>query len=103
MTLSWEERIATAEREGRFTDADKDAADVSWLTCAVGERAAQDGLDAVTIVFSDEIIGSAGVEFGIAVRENRIAAAREWYETIQAEWKRLIAALTPEQKEAYAS
>lgn len=100
MTLSWEERIATAEKTGAFTRNDIADATITWTTCAVGERAAAEHLDALAIAWDNacEAIATAGYAFGEAVERNDIEEARIQYDAVQKAWAEEIGKLTPEER-----
>ncbi len=78
--MDWNDRLNQAQRVGSFTERDMRMAG-SWLTCAVGERAAVLNLDAEDD--PSDAISRHGIDFMYAVTNQDPAKARRLFHLIQ--------------------
>ena len=77
--MNWEQRIARAEKRGRFTDVDRRLAK-NWDTCAIGES--HGNMTSSGPGFEDPI-AIVGYEFEDCVDHNDMVGARATYYKIR--------------------
>lgn len=82
----WDIRLSAAEKNGGFTDSDRDRA-ASWTRCCIGELRREHEMFYPTAEghnggTDDDKLNTMGVRFTIAVRDANVKLARECHTAI---------------------